>query len=131
MATQVRAPVSINKNQITQNAKTRRSASPIIDLNLQYQSDLHTQLTNQAWLAKPNSGFEKEKQKGTNCERGKRRDGNLATFADHHCIEGYNPIESDVMWKASEKFRWIGKGKWKRRTWSNNNHNHGDIIAQS
>lgn len=32
-----------------------------------------------------------------NQKRGKRKDGNLATFADHHCIERNNPIESEMM----------------------------------
>lgn len=107
--------------------QTGRSLSPINDLNWSYQlSDLHTQQKNQAWLGKQNSGLLKEKQKGANWKRGNGEEGNLATFADHHCIEGYNPIESDMIWKkGSENFKWIWKG---RATW--NNGNHGDIIYQ-
>lgn len=110
-----------NENQIRKNARARRS--PTVDLNWQNQSDLHTQLTNQAWLGKRKSGFWKEKEKGANCKRRKRKERNLATFADHHCIEGYNSIESDVIQKIL--FRWIWKVKLKRRAWSNNR-NHGD-----
>jgi hypothetical protein len=50
-------------------------------------------------LAKLKSGFEKRRKKRRNTKRGKRKERNLATFADHHCIEVYNPIESETTQK--------------------------------